>query len=210
MATKQVRPKEFEVLLKLLDLSQKEAQNREDRAEKRVAFFLAIASGSAAIIIRSPSDPVTIFVLSILLCFGLETLQFLNWHKIHRHNAEAVLKSLHDAMGRISPTYLAIKKEIDGFDERIRVKKWYDVRGGLAEFMYFSNGFLLAGIMLSLSLQCSLDSYRTVFYTSGTFLLFLWIQFKGSQAIRKIGLKKAINNSPAQPASHDEKITVQN
>jgi hypothetical protein len=185
---------ESEIILRLLEFSKNENLRIENQAEKRVGFFLTVASASIAFWAYLftqdvSSDYITVTFLIVLLAYGLETLQFLNWTKILQRTNK-VDEMLTDAFSKLSK----LSKELVNETENVRKgmpKGWtYNIRGGLAEFMYLTNSFIFTGIIFVAFRHAMVSDIFKVAILLITFIAFIFIQYNFSKFIRTIGSEK--------------------
>jgi hypothetical protein len=185
---------ESEIIIRLLEFSKNESLRIENQAEKRVGFFLTVASASIAFWAylfsqNASSDYITLTFLIVLLAYGLETLQFLNWTKIHQRTNKND-EILNDAFSKLSETSKELAIETENIKNRIP-KDWsYGIRGGLAEFMYLTNSFIFTGIVFVVLRHAGLSNIFKSIILFITFITFIFIQYIFSKSIREIGSEK--------------------
>jgi hypothetical protein len=183
-----------EIILYLMQANRDEGERLQGQAEKRVGYFLAVASASIALLtykINSipNSDFVMLLLLAILLAYGLETLQFLNWTKIHERTNKYVGDIVSKDFAELSDTAKNIVIEITSAQKRVPRTLLYGIRGGLAEFMYLTNSFLLTGISFIGLQYTSIGNICEIIILGMIFIGFIFIQYSVSQKIRSIGKK---------------------
>jgi hypothetical protein len=183
-----------DVILYLMQTNRDEGERLQEQAEKRVGYFLAIVSASIALLtykINSipDSDFVMLLLLAILLAYGLETLQFLNWTKIHERTNKYVGDIVSKDFATLSDTANNVIIEIATAQKRVPKTLLCGIRGGLAEFMYLTNSFLLTGIAFIGVKYIPIGNICEISMLAIIFIGFIFIQYFVSQKIRSIGNK---------------------
>jgi hypothetical protein len=194
----QLDPEGVRLATSLLETNQRNMFQRESQAEQRVRFFLTIGTGSIgflAIVPKLGALPgvdwhwVTLAVLVVLLLFGLETVQSMNWKQIYTRVDVKLANSVLATMSGKYPfvaDYLEIIGEathrIDHPNTTFRRALWR-LRGSLSEFMYISNALIASGIIMTLA--WGIGVLLTAILCVATFFTFAWGQYFYSQLTRE-------------------------
>ena len=188
----------LKVAVSMLDSTGKAIVQRESQAEQRVRLFLTLGAGSIGFLslIRGFGELpgvnwywATITFLAILLLYGLETVQSLNWKHIYTRVDSKLCNSLLSALSSYYPfvaEYKAILVDADKLKDAPSQGPshipWHKVRGSLAEFMYASNGLLTAAIVMMVI--WGVGVFWTTIICLLTFLTSVWVQYGYSKRTR--------------------------
>ena len=191
-------PESLRAATSMLDSIGKGIAQRESQADQRVRLFLTLCAGSIGFLslLRGfgtlPGVDwywVTITVLSILLLFGIETLQSLNWKHVYTRVDAKFGNSLLASLSEQYPfveQYRGIVQDADKLKDapsrNVFSIPWHKVRGTHSEFMYASNALLASAIILTLIWGAGVCWTFTVCLL--TFLLAVRVQYAFSRKTR--------------------------
>jgi hypothetical protein len=175
-------------ILTLVKMLSKSIESEERLCEQRITFFLTIgtvAIGAVKLLEKTEKlSPDQFFwgmlgVLGSLLVFGLHTMNRMNWRaleiSIWRNQLGNALRCL-SGKDSIMKVHLDIRKR---FDVRVQTSAILGkVKGGPGEFMYITNGLILAGIALIVGERLGCEPNQILVLCVDTFLvaaLSLWL-----------------------------------
>jgi hypothetical protein len=170
------------------------------QTEQRIRFFISFVTAIIAFIgildkvNQNSIDPfiLTLIVLPILIVYGILTFSQIIWSSHVIHNLDVAIGRLNDLLRELDPN---LKKGISQLDLRddSKISVLRNVKGTFAQYMYLTEGLLVAGFILLLGLKCNTISlYKICFIALGSFINTGILMFVWSNHIKK-GTKMDIN-----------------
>jgi hypothetical protein len=157
------------------------------QSEQRIRFFLALVTGIIAfigIIIKDNSnyfDPLLVALISlpILFVYGILTFSQTIWSSHVIHNLDITIGLLSDLIKELDPTFKDRIEHADLRDDsRMIVLK--DIKGTLAQYMYLTEGLLVAGFFFLLGFKyypnmiCQLSIVAFIAFSITVLVMLIW------------------------------------
>ena len=150
-----------ESILKLVEMLSRSIEVEQKLCEQRITLFLSIATitlGGVNIVHEfgpgwqrfstNEFHWTVLFILIVLLVYGLHTLNRFNWRFIHIEVWR--LQITHALAGLSNPLINGHLEIRDRFNAEVRRTRLFGrIQGTPAEFMYITNALLLSGIFLN-------------------------------------------------------------
>jgi hypothetical protein len=142
----------------------RDSADEERQSEQRIKFFMSIAGGAIGLVGLFLRDdflkvillngdkgiPIIIGTLLVLLFFGLQTLNRLNWRTIFMTKYHDEWLDVMNRYSAISSEMSSHMKKFEDINAKIEQYNWHGLkpRGSPCEFMYLANAILFTGIFL--------------------------------------------------------------
>jgi hypothetical protein len=161
-------------LIHRADALARDTADEERQSEERIKFFMSIAGGAIGLVglfLRNEwfgsGDkwfPIVLGTLIVLLLFGLQTLNRLNWRYIHRTKSHRLWLNIMDVCCTFFPQIHSHMKMHKLYENRFNTLPFIPrkLRGSPAEFMYLANGLIIAGLWLSFGIRYSWEPYTMI------------------------------------------------
>ncbi len=173
-------------------INTKEIEVRQ--SEQRIRFFLALVTGIAAVIgilgnnksnIINPID-VTLIAIPILIVYGILTFSQVIWSSHVIRNLDVSIVFLNELIKKLDPNLKKGYAKIDlRYESNIIVLR--NIKGTFAQYMYLTEGLLVAGFIFLLGLKYYPDRLNTIYYiiVAVAFLITVIIMFAWSHFIKE-------------------------
>jgi len=187
-----------------LDMHTNNIESEERQSEQRIKFFLTLTTGTIALIAIFrregffPNDLfwITLASLCTLFIYGLLTFARIIWRNRNIDRLNKLKSVSGELLEKLDPSVNEYAKCLSKMEGESKTSP-YDIKGTFAQFMYFTEGLLAAGIILTIGIHCNWGLLKNIIMTIYVLLTIPVILFKWSQKIRKVWENTNDNNAAA-------------